>query len=109
MKIIILLLLTGSIVLGSSNRTYNYSLKKVYSTLIRYIAVNRRDKILEKDIEGAYIIFQINDSGKTIEGSVEIIDRGKEKSQMKLYFKGAHYREVLFMKKFEKKLKEELR
>ncbi len=101
--VIIILLFSINLHALNSKKVYDYSLETVYSTLIRYIVLKKECKILEKDIEGAYIIF----TSKDISGKIELIKRGKKKVEMILHWKSAHYKMVLFMKDFEKKLFDE--
>jgi len=101
---LIIFLITINISALTKNKVYDsYSLETVYSTLIRYIIIDENYKIVKKDIEGAYIIFD----SKEVKGKIELIKRGKNSVEMILNFDGAHYKLVLFMKKFNKKLEKE--
>lgn len=86
-----------------------YPLKKeiVYSTMIRYLAIDSEAKISEKDIEGAYIIFSKDDKEEIIVGKIELIEREGKKTEMKIRFEGAIYKKNRFLKKFKEKLEEE--
>ncbi|MBN2693387.1 hypothetical protein JXR93_01870 [bacterium] len=86
-----------------------YPLKKeiIYSTMVRYLAIDNEAKISEKDIEGAYIIFSKDDKEEIIIGKIELIEREEKKTEMKIKFEGAIYKKNRFLKKFKEKLEEE--
>lgn len=73
--------------------------------MIRFLVVEQNSKIIEKDIEGAYIKFK--SVKKEISGVIEIIKINDKKTELKMNFEGAHYKLVLFFKNFNKKLKSE--
>ena len=100
---LIIFLFTINIFALTENKIYEYKLETVYSTLIRYLVVDNNYKIVEKDIEGAYIIFD----SKDIKGKIELIKRREKIVEMVLHFDGAHYKLILFMKNFNKKITEE--
>ena len=105
--LLIVLILVFSINLFAlqESKTYNYSLERVYSTMVRYLVVDKNSKIIQKDIEGAYIKFE--NSKDEYSGIIEIIKISSEKTELKINFKGAHYKLVLFFRKFDDKLKSE--
>jgi hypothetical protein len=73
--------------------------------MIRYLIVEDDAEIILKDMEGAYIKFK-NDKKET-SGVIEFIEINKNKTRLKINFNGAHYKLVLFLKKFDKKLFDE--
>ena len=89
----------------NESKKFNYPLDVVYSTMIRYLIVDENAEIIQKDIEGAYIKF--NSKDKKISGVIEIIKIDKKKSKLIVNFEGAHYKMVLFFKKFDKKITDE--
>lgn len=108
-RIILLSVFLFSSILFAEEETnyYNYSLKTVYSTLIRFVVVDMSYKIVEKDIEGAYLIFEFSENNNKYEGKIELIERDKNKVEFKMKFNAENYRRILFIKKFNEKLESE--
>jgi len=101
----LILILSTNICALNKTETYNYSLKTIYSTMIRFLVIEEDAEIIQKDIEGAYIKFK--SKSKEISGIIEIIKINDKKTKLNLNFEGAHYKLILFFKNFNKKLKSE--
>ena len=87
------------------DKTYDYSLEVVYSTMVRYLIVDQNAEITQKDMEGAYIKFKSKTKG--ISGIIEMIKIDSKKTKMIINFEGAHYKLILFLKNFDKKIIDE--
>ncbi len=103
--VVLILIFSVNLYALKESRTYEYSFERIYSTMIRFLVVEENAEITKKDIEGAYIKFK--NSKEEISGVIEIIKTGDKKTELKINFEGAHYKLVLFFKKFNKKLKSE--
>jgi len=103
--IIALFVLSTNIYALKEKKSYNYSLEVVYSTMVRYLIVDESAEITQKDMEGAYIKFNSKKNG--ISGIIEIIKVDTKKTKMIINFEGAHYKLILFLKNFDKKIIDE--
>jgi len=103
--LIILFSLSVNIHALEKSKVYSYPIETVYSTMIRFIVVNQKGEIIQKDIEGAYIKFK--NKKENISGIIEIIKLDSKSSKIVINFDGAHYKLVQFLKKFNKKIEEE--
>lgn len=76
----VLLLLTTSVFAPSvaeskSARKVSHSYDRVWPTAIRFLRVDEGLKIVEKDSDSGYVLFELADDGKVFTGSVEVIRR----------------------------------
>lgn len=56
-----------------SERTLAYQREQVWPTAVRFLAVDERVKVTEKDAEAGYLMFELRDDGKTFRGSLEVM------------------------------------
>jgi len=103
--IIMLFVFSTNIYALKEDKTYDYSLEVVYSTMVRYLIVDQNAEITQKDMEGAYIKFKSKTKG--ISGIIEMIKIDSKKTKMIINFEGAHYKLILFLKYFNKKIIDE--
>lgn len=57
----------------SESKLMAYARDQVWPTAVRFIAVDTRAKILDKDADTGYVLFEIRDDGKVYRGSLEIV------------------------------------
>lgn len=55
-----------------SEKSVAYAREQAWPTAVRYLAVDERAKITEKDVDAGYILFEIVDDGKKYKGSLEL-------------------------------------
>jgi hypothetical protein len=55
-----------------SEKTLAYPRDQVWPTAVRFLAVDERVKITEKDAEAGYVMFELRDDGKVFRGSLEV-------------------------------------
>lgn len=58
---------------AKSRRVVSYPFREVWPTAIREIRIDEGDKILEKDAEGGYIIFQVAEEHRHFRGTLELV------------------------------------
>jgi hypothetical protein len=58
---------------GRSEKTLAYPRDQVWSTAVRFIAVDEHAKITEKDAEAGYVTFELRDEGRPYRGSLEVV------------------------------------
>jgi len=57
----------------SEGRTLGYPRDMVWSTVVRFLAVDERAKVIEKDADAGYVLFEVVDDGKAFRGSLEML------------------------------------
>lgn len=68
---------------AEKRKIYTYQVNSVYSTAIRLLRVDLNYEILEKDQEGAYIIFNyVDNNSQKHRGSIELLDKGDEANKL---------------------------
>jgi hypothetical protein len=55
-----------------SEKTLEYPRDQVWSTAVRFLAVDEHAKITEKDAEAGYVMFELRDEGRGFRGSLEV-------------------------------------
>jgi hypothetical protein len=56
-----------------SEKTLAYPRDQVWSTAVRFIAVDEHAKITEKDADAGYVTFELRDEGRSYRGSLEVV------------------------------------
>ncbi len=93
--------------------TVSYSYDKVYPSSVRFLRIDEGVKVIEKDSEAGYILFELTEEGKTYEGSFEVArvrdDDGRKASRLVVRIKDRPaYMEQGLLDRFGLKLREEL-
>lgn len=58
----------------SESRILGYQRDHVWGTTVRFVVVDERAKVLDKDLDAGYVLFEIkDDDGKSYRGSLEIV------------------------------------
>ena len=115
-KLIILLAMAGTLFVASVSqasiaRELTWSEITVWRCAVRFIRVDNGFKILEKDKETGYLLFEFTDAGQTSNGSLEVLRVVKNnheyvRVQMNLHGQPKYIESLLF-NKLERKLKSE--
>jgi hypothetical protein len=61
-----------------SSRTVGHPSDRVWPSLVRFLRVDEKVTIVEKDADAAYVLFQLVDEKKTFDGSAELVKRKDE-------------------------------
>ena len=67
-----LVLALGAPAWARSEKTLAYPRDQAWPTAVRFLAVDERVKITEKDAEAGYVMFELRDDGKVFRGSLEV-------------------------------------
>ncbi|MEZ4359765.1 MAG: hypothetical protein R3B48_06260 [Kofleriaceae bacterium] len=62
-----------SLAAARNEKALGYAPDAVWSPVVRFVRVDENLKILEKDAEAGYVLFELRQDKKTFRGSVEII------------------------------------
>lgn len=71
--IVFLLVAPAMVEARSESKPIAYARESVWSTAVRFLAVDERAKIGEKDVDAGYVMFELPDDGKLYRGSLEIV------------------------------------
>jgi hypothetical protein len=94
-------------------RTAPWPYERVWPAAVRFLRVDQKLKIVEKDQESGYVLFEVVDDGKTYQASLELAratDReGRAVTRLELKIPGRpSYVEDALLEKLHGKLKDEL-
>jgi hypothetical protein len=107
----IALLLAPAAAGARTERTVHWTADRVFPTAVRFLRVDAKVTIIEKDADAGYVVFEITDDGKTYPGSLEVIPVSDDPVEVKVAItiedRPAYMEEVL-LEKLEAKLKSEL-
>lgn len=118
---------TGSIVLAAalalgaaparvawarSDKVVVYTPAKVFPTAVRFLRLDVGAKILEKDADAGYVMFELTEGAKTFPGSLELVaadSAGRAAAKIVIKIEGQpSYVEATMLEKLERKLRDEL-
>lgn len=71
-RALLLVCLSTGIAAARAEKTLAYERDAVWSTVVRFVRVDERLKITEKDAEAGYVLFELREENKTFRGSLEI-------------------------------------
>ena len=60
---------------AKTSRKVSHAYEKVWPVAVRFLRIDEGLKVLEKDMENGYLLFEIAEEGKRFSGSVEVIRR----------------------------------
>lgn len=95
-----------------SEKTLAYPREQVWPTAVRFLVVDEHVRVIEKDADVGYVMFEIKDDGKLFRGSLEVmtVERDKRKSvRFVLQIEDRpDWIEVAMLTRLERKLRSEL-
>jgi hypothetical protein len=95
-----------------SEKTLAYPRDQAWPAAVRFLRVDERLKIVEKDADAGYVLFELQDEGKTFRGSLEVITVQQDgQTQVKFVIQiedRPSWLEIAMLKRLERKLKVEL-
>jgi hypothetical protein len=110
--ILLCLLLATSTAHARSEKTLAYPRDPAWSATVRFIRVNAGLKVIEKDNEAGYVIFEFKEDKKTFRGSLELIEVVKDGRKVLRFVITIEDRpawvEIDMLTKLERKLRAEL-
>jgi len=108
---LVLLLLCG-IADARSEKMLAYPRDAAWPAAVRFIRVDEHLKVIEKDADAGYVLFEMKDEGKTFRGSLEVIDTVKDGRHLVRFVIQIEDRpswiEVEMLNRLERKLRSEL-
>jgi hypothetical protein len=106
------LLAAPSVASARSEKTLAYQREQAWPTAVRFIRVDAKLKIIEKDGDAGFVIFEYHEDNKTFRGSLEVIEVVKDGRKNVRFVIAIEDRpawvEVELLTKLERKLRAEL-
>ena len=110
--LLLCLVLATSTAHARSEKTLAYPREPAWAASVRFIRVNAGLKVIEKDAEAGYVIFEFKEEKKTFRGSLELIEVVKDGRKLLRFVVTIEDRpqwvEVELLTKLERKLRAEL-
>ena len=115
MRLVLALLLTTSLASGAwarAEKTLAYQRDDAWPAAVRFLRVDEKLKITEKDGEAGYVLFELKEEGKTFRGSLEVmavvIDGRTVVKFIAQIEDRPSWTEVAMLQRLERKLRSEL-
>jgi hypothetical protein len=102
----------GSAAWARSEKTLAYQREDAWPAAVRFLRVDERLKITEKDADAGYVLFELKEEGKTYRGSLEVMTvtvdgRPQVKFVMQVEDRPS-WLEIAMLQRLERKLRAEL-
>lgn len=95
-----------------SEKTLAYARDQVWPTAVRFLVVDEHVKIIEKDADSGYVLFELKDDGKIYRGSLEVLTVVRDRRTSVRFVLQIEDRpdwlEVAMLTRLERKLRSEL-
>ena len=105
-------MLSTGLATARSEKTLAYPRDQVWPTAVRFLVVDERVKVIEKDADAGYVLFELKDDGKVFRGSLEVMTVTKDKRTSVRFVLQIEDRpdwlEVAMLTRLERKLRAEL-
>jgi hypothetical protein len=109
---LLFVVLATTAVAARSEKTLAYQRDQVWPTAVRFLVVDERVKVIEKDADAGYVLFELKDDGKTYRGSLEVMSVVQDKRTNVRFVLQIEDRpdwiEVAMLTRLERKLRAEL-
>ena len=111
-RVLCALLLLCGVADARSEKTLAYPREAAWPAAVRFIVVNEHLKVIEKDADAGYVIFELKEEGHTFRGSLEVIDTTRDGRHVVRFVIAIEDRpswiEIGMLNRLEQKLKAEL-
>lgn len=95
-----------------SEKTLAYPREAVWPTTVRFLVVDEDAKVIEKDADAGYVLFEIRDEGKLYRGSLEVMTiKVDGRSSVRFVISipdRPSWMEIAMLQRLERKLRAEL-
>jgi hypothetical protein len=105
--VVVGVVLAGGAAAAKSSREVPYPQADVWPALLRFLRIDEKLTIVEKDGEAGYVLFEIEDGKKTYRGSAEVAKAGDATRVIVTIKDRPAYTEEGLLDRFEAKLKGE--
>ena len=66
---------------AKTSRKVSHAYEKVWPISVRFLRIDEGHKVLEKDMDNGYLLFEVSEEGKRFQGSIEVIRRKDESNR----------------------------
>lgn len=112
LRCLLALVLFASVASARSEKTLGYTRDASWPAAVRFIRVDEGLKILEKDADAGYLLFELREDGKTFRGSLEVMTVVVEGRTLVRFVMQVEdrpsYTEIAMLTRLERKLRSEL-
>ncbi len=109
---VLVLALAAGPVAARSEKTLAYQRDQAWPTAVRFLVVDEHVKVIDKDADAGFVVFELRDEGKTYRGSLEVITIVRDKRTSVRFVLQIEDRpdwmEVAMLTRLERKLRAEL-
>jgi hypothetical protein len=109
---LIAILLSAGAADARSEKTLAYPRDQVWPTAVRFLVVDERVKVIDKDPDAGYVTFELKDDGKVFRGSLEVMTVERDNRKTVRFVLQIEDRpdwiEVAMLQRLERKLRSEL-
>ena len=95
-----------------SDKTLAYRREEVWPTAVRFLVVDERARVTDKDADAGYVVFELREDKKTVRGSLElatVMRDGRPAVQLVLQLaERPSWVEIAMLRRLEAKLRAEL-
>jgi len=111
-RLLLALLFVTSTAYARSEKTLAYPRDAAYQTAVRFIRIDAGFKVIEKDADAGYVVFELREDKKIFRGSLEVIETVKDGRKLVRFVMTIEDRpswlEIALLGKLELKLRAEL-
>lgn len=111
-RILLALVFMTGIAEARSEKTLAYQRDPAWQAAVRFLRIDAKLKVIEKDADAGYVIFEYTEEKKTFRGSLEVIDVVKDNRKLTRFVVTIEdrptYVEIELLTKLERKLRAEL-
>ncbi len=109
---LLLITVLGATSFARSEKTLAYTRDAVWPTAVRFLVVDEHVKVIDKDPDAGYVLFELTDDGRKFRGSLEVMSVTREKRTNVRFILQIEDRpdwmEVAMLQRLERKLRSEL-
>jgi hypothetical protein len=109
---LVLIVALGTTSFARSEKTLAYTRDAVWPTAVRFLVVDEHVKVIDKDPDAGYVLFELKDDGHTFRGSLEVMTVMRDKRTSVRFVLQIEDRpdwmEVGMLQRLERKLRSEL-
>jgi hypothetical protein len=106
--VLVLALLLPAVADARSEKTVHSTAARVFPAAVRFLRIDEGVKVLEKDAEAGYVIFELTDDAKTFRGALEVVTVSEKDVRIVITIDDRpSYVESAMLERLEQKLKRE--
>lgn len=106
------LLISASTAFARAEKTLAYQRDAAWPAAVRFIRIDEKLKIVEKDGDAGYVLFELKEEGKTFRGSLEVMTIVVDGRTLVRFIVQVEdrpsYHEIAMLQRLERKLRVEL-